>query len=102
MNLFSKKECLSCQAKDVVILQLQKKSTESCPACKNWTDHVAYLQNEIRILREDWKNERDEYKRAIDRLLEQHRVPAVGQGQGGNAQPMSIKDMMGIFEESKE
>lgn len=99
---FKQEECKACHQKDEFIAKLTEAHYKPCVSCVNFKDQVIYLQGLIEQLRKDRENEREEYKRTVDRLLESRGMGAVGQGVSPGAAPFNPKDLADMFEEVAE
>lgn len=102
---FAKKDgCLVCEQKNSFIETLLSKIDKPCVGCKNYASQVSYLEGLLEKERQDRKEERAEFKRAIDRVLEAVGSRPVGQGvqQAAPQQQMTAKDLFGIFNEESE
>ena len=92
--------CRTCDAKDQEIARL---AVKGCQTCLVRADEILYLREQVKTLRQERQVERDEFKRAIDRMIEAFGGRAVGQGIQAPASPLSARDVidgMGIFQES--
>ena len=84
--------------------QLEKKP-ETCTACSSKESIIKYLQEQIEKFRNEWRVERSEYKRTVDRLLEKTGSQPVGQGSEaalGDNKPLDVNDLAGMFNEPEE
>lgn len=94
------KECTLCKQKDGFIADLITQSKRPCTPCANHLHEIEYLRSQIDTLREEWRNERSEFKRTVDRLMELAGSRPVGQGPTQEAPEMqSVEQMMGVFDE---
>jgi hypothetical protein len=73
-----------------------------CPACMSKDEMIAYLKQDIERRNAAWESERGEYKRTVDRLLQEKHIAPIGQGVQTTAPQTSPVDMLKIFEEISE
>ena len=102
---FAKKDgCMVCEQKNSFIQTLLSKIEKPCVGCDNYAAQVAYLEELLDKERQDRKEERAEFKRAVDRVLEVVGSRPVGQGvqQAAPQQQITTKDLFGIFNEEPE
>lgn len=81
--------------------QLLQLFNRSCKTCEAHQHHIVYLQKQIEELKADWRNEREEFKRAIDRMLSKEGIREVGQGVSQVTQSIPINPFQ-IFEEKED
>lgn len=62
-------------------------------------EQIAYLKDEIQRLIKEREVERQEYKRAIDVLLQQKQLPMIGQGVAPTSEPFNPMKMLAYMEE---
>lgn len=67
-----------------------------CQVCKSKDELIEYLKADLERKTKEWKNEREEYKRTVDRLLLKENIAPVGQG--AEKPPVDISSMLNIFE----
>lgn len=95
--------CVVCNQKDEFIKTLMA-DRERCTSCQNLRNQIKYLEGQVDKQRQEWADERSEYKRAVDRLLEKLGSMPVGQGTSSTIHEgqMDIDRMMGMFNEVEE
>ena len=95
-------------SKDLLIKYLQEqleKKPGTCSACSSKEGIIKYLQEQLALSRTDRREEREEFKRSVDRLIESYGSRPVGQGASpdmSDAKTLTAKDMAGLFEETDE
>ncbi|MFQ5493628.1 MAG: hypothetical protein ACE5DX_05735 [Candidatus Dojkabacteria bacterium] len=90
--------CGTCVEKSKLIDQLMK--TE-CVSCVNLKHEVEYLKSLIEKRDKDWHDERAEFKRTVDSLMELAGSRPVGQGHLSTSPEKipTMEQIMGIFDE---
>lgn len=76
-----------------------------CKTCIISESYIQYLKEQLEYLQKELKSERDEYKRAVDRVLEIAGSRPVGQGETvkyAPAPPVDINKLMSLYEEQEE
>lgn len=81
------------------ILDLFKR--QKCGTCEALSAHIRYLEKQVEDLKVEWRNEREEYKRAIDRMLTEKGIREVGQGISQHIPSIPINPFQ-IFEEKED
>ena len=87
---------------DKISSQVIDALSKECIPCRNWAEQVRYLETQLDLARAAAKDERDEYKRTVDRLLELSGSKAIGQGQTQQNIPYNPADLINIFKEKDE
>jgi hypothetical protein len=75
------------------------KKENTCKACLVYESQVEYLKEQVERLSRERETERAEYKRAIDALLIQHKIPAIGQGYTEAGEKLDPTKLFAFFEE---
>lgn len=72
-----------------------------CNSCLSRDSEIKYLRDQIEKFRVDWQNERAEFKRTVDSLIEMAGARPPGQGLPTERQEEmpNIDNVMGIFDE---
>lgn len=102
---FAKREgCLVCEQKNQLIETLMKREEKPCQSCATLHEENKYLRSLLENEKQARREERDEFKRAVDRILEIVGSRPVGQGvqQAAPQQQITAKDLFGIFQEEPE
>lgn len=76
-----------------------EKADKGCEACRAYEDQISYLKNLVERLIQEKREERAEYKRAVDVILYKNEVPAIGQGYTEPTRQVDPTKMFSFFEE---
>lgn len=105
MNIFTAKNkgCNACLMKEQLIDVFMKERQAPCQTCQAYVVQVEYLKSELEKFRKEWRSEREEFKRAVDRLIETAGSHPLGQGAMPESIPQEMTDVekraLGLFED---
>jgi hypothetical protein len=76
-----------------------EKKTVKCEACAAYADQITYLKALVEKLVQEKREERGEYKRAVDVILYKNQIPAIGQGYTDHDKHVDPTKAFSFFEE---
>jgi len=80
------------------LMELFAKKETVCQVCVAHLSRIEDLKLEIARLVKEKENERAEYKRAIDVLLQEKQLPIIGQGVAEKQPPFNPSEMLSFME----
>ncbi len=95
-----KVQCLPCESRGEHIEFLMER-VKDCPSCRSYAGQIEYIKTLLEREVEGRLKERDEYKRAIDRLIEFKGARPLEQGVSSITPPEAPEadDMARMFDE---
>jgi hypothetical protein len=77
------------------------RSSDDCKACTAKDEIIGFLKEQIKQKDADWANERAEYKRTVDRLLQRERIAPIGEGVRKEVLPTAPIGISSLWDEVK-
>ena len=78
------------------------KESSECKGCISYQEQIKYLKAQIEDYKSHWKDERAEYKRTVDRLLESSGQHSVGQGEHVQETNNLDLSLINLFKEKED